>query len=660
MQSMNGQQPEGRVNDFTVAGQNSARAGLISMTPTSRIHVTPLPLGGVCLSEGFWKRWCQVNRDTTIPLGPKRLEEAGNFYDLRLAAGQVQGSYKGPVYQDSDVYKWSEAVAWERGREDAPDLAKLQAKATELITAAQAPDGYVNSYWDTHPELGRFSDLAHGHELYCAGHLIQAAVAQYRATGEGGLLKVAIRFADYLVAVFGADRREGVPGHPEIEMALVELYRLTGNDQYLNLAKYFVDARGRGLIIENRFGLAYYQDRIPVRNATSLEGHAVRALYFAAGATDVAIETGDEALLQALERQWADMVATKTYITGGMGARWEGEAFGEAYELPNDRAYCETCAAIGSILWSWRLLLATGDGRYADLIERTLFNAMVSGLSLDGERFFYVNPLQLRKGDDEMSSRSPGRGRQAWYGTACCPTNVMRFLASVEQYFCTQSSQGVQLQQFASGVIFLAREGAPVELRVATDYPWDGKVEIEVLSSPAAPWVLSIRIPGWCRSPQVTVNGEVQDGDVTGSRYAEIKRAWMTGDRVSVEMPMPARRTRAVRALESAYGSVALERGPLVYCIEQRDCPEGTEIECIRLDEREEEAAGAESLLGGVVTLKVPVVFAANPGSAVPYAEEIAPESYGPSTRVTAVPYYAWANRGVGPMRVWIPRIEQA
>jgi uncharacterized protein len=646
------------MDDLASVERNSADAGLVSPTLGPLARLTPMSLGGVRLSDGYWKGWCEVNRSTTIPLGPKRLEEAGNLFDLRLAAGRETATYRGPVYQDSDVYKWLEAVAWERGREEDPELAELHSELTELITAAQEEDGYLNSYYQSHPDLTRFSDLAHGHELYCAGHLIQAAVAQFRATGEDGLLHVAIRYANYLVAVFGPGRREGVPGHPEIEMALVELYRLTGSRPYLDLARYFVNSRGHGLIVENRFGPAYYQDRVPVRQATSLEGHAVRALYLAAGATDVAIETGDDELLQALERQWTDMVATRTYLTGGLGARWEGEAFGDPYELPNDRAYCETCAAIGSVMWSWRLLLATGNGRYADLIERTLFNAVVPGVSLDGDRFFYVNPLQLRRGDDSMSSRSPGRGRQTWYGTACCPTNVMRFLASVEQYFWTQSAEGVQLHQFASGEVVADHAEGDIRLSVMTGYPWDGRVEIGISSSSPSPWTLSVRIPSWCHDPTLAVNGTNQEIRRSPLGYAEIHRTWSPGDEVVIELSIPVRKTQAIRSIDASHGSVALERGPLVYCIEEMDCPEGSSLERIRIPDSDVRVGPADETLKGVVTLEVPAVFAERDQAAFPFGEEIQSERYGGVEQLRAIPYYAWANRGIGPMRVWLPRVQ--
>jgi len=365
------------------------------------------------------------------------------------------------------------------------------------------------------------------------------------------------------------------------------------------------------MVGENHFGLAYFQDSVPVRKATRVVGHAVRALYFAAGATDVALETGDEELLAALERQWADMVESKTYITGGMGARWEGEAFGEAYELPNDRA---------------------------------LFNAVLSGLSLDGERFFYVNPLQLRKGDDQMSSRSPGRGRQAWFGTACCPTNLMRFISSIEQYFWTRSDRVLRLEQFAAGMVSVDLGDGGIELQVATDYPWAGRCEIRVSASPDVPWTLSVRNPSWCQEARLQINGDDAPAEV-----------------LVVEMAMPVRRTRAPRMIESAYKSVALERGPLVYCVEQMDLPQGADLNFMRLaDGRDEINEKDTEDLDELVGISVPVVFAERPPAGFPYAETVPHETYAEPVRARAVPYFSWANRGVGPMRVWVPEVEQS
>ena len=628
--------------------------------PTSNAQVVlrPLTLGGFRLIEpGFWGERQRLNGEATIPLGRRRLEEAGNFHNLRLAAGLVSGDYQGPLYQDSDVYKWLEAVAWELGRRASPDLAGCQKDITELVAAAQRPDGYVNSYFQVHPEVARFSDLAHGHELYCAGHLVQAAIAQKRSTGDEGLLEVAVRFADYLVDEFGPGRRTGVPGHPEIEMALVELYRLTGQERYLALARYFVDARGKGLLENIRFGPAYYQDRVPVRNATSPEGHAVRALYLAAGATDVALETNDGELLAALIAQWRDMVATKTYLTGGLGSRWEGEAFGEQYELPADRAYCETCAAIASVLWSWRLLLATGESRYADVIERTLFNALISGVSADGTAFLYVNPLQLRDGDDAMSSRSPGKGRQAWFGTACCPTNLMRFLACIDQYAWTSSPRGLQLHQYMAGRVSHACANGEISLEVQTNYPWEGDVHISVSATPISPWELSVRIPAWCRAAHVAYGGSDEQLDAGTDGYLRLRRTWQPGDRLTLSLDMPARRTVALRDIDSAHGCEALERGPLVYCLEQTDL-QWCRFNQLRIAQGEVELA-PHPRLPGVVALAVPAKEALGVRRwDWPYQEEVPHEEYGPSGVVLATPYFAWGSGPVGPMRVWIPKTK--
>ena len=639
--------------------------GPTAPTASATVLLRPAPAR---IEGGFWADRLRVNRDVTIAAAAARLEDAGNFHNLRLAAGTAGGEFAGRLFADSEVYKWLEALAWEQAREPAAQLAAWESAATGLVAAAQLPDGYLNSYFQTGGrDAQRYTDLPFGHELFCGGHLIQAGVAQNRATGREELLRVATRYADHLVATFGPGRREGVCGHPEIETALVELYRLTGRGDYLDLAKYFVDARGHGLLGPGLFGTAYYQDRVPLREMRAVEGHAVRWVFLAAGAADVSAETGDRTLLDALAAQWEEMVRGKTYLTGGIGARWEGECFGDPYELPPEAAYCETCAAYGSVLWSWRMLLATGEARYADLIERTLYNAMLAGLSLDGTGFFYANPLQLRSEGYHTSSRSARHGRRPWFGTACCPPNVMRALSSLDHYLSTQDSGGVQLHQYAAGTV----RALPVELAVATDYPWDGLVEVRVAAAPSRPWTLSLRVPAWCGSPTATLNGRPVPQPPRPGEYLRLHRTWQPGDRVVLDFPMPVRRTVADERVDAVRGCEALERGPLVYCVEQRDLPAGVGVEDLRLAPGTVEAQWRPDLLGGVCVALAPgqVAEAPDPPAAgLPYHPaglHHSPGLYQPAgaglrpqrtIQFTAIPYHTWANRDLGPMRVWLPR----
>ena len=428
-----------------------------------------------------------MNREVTLLRGAEELERAGTLENLRIAAGRARGSRRGMVFSDSDVYKWLEAIAWEIGREPSAELERLALETIDLVAAAQEPDGYLNSWCQVVDPAWRWTDLKMGHEFYCAGHLIQAGVAFARTTGNVSLLTVARRFADLIVDVFGSDDDTGTDGHPEIEVALVELYRQTGERRYVELADTLTSRRGFGMFAGGRFDLPYYQDAEPVREARSIVGHAVRALYLAAGVTDIYAETGDEALLASMLGQWDDLTTAKTYLTGGIGSRHHDESIGDPYELPPDRAYCETCAAIASIMWNWRMLLVTGESRFADLLERTLYNGFLSGHSLDGESFFYVNALQSRTGDR----------RHNWNPVACCPPNVMRLLASLHHYLATTTDTGIQLHQYASSRIrAVSPVAGPVELAVKTDYPWSGTIEVEVVSTGDVEWTLSLRIPG--------------------------------------------------------------------------------------------------------------------------------------------------------------------
>lgn len=605
----------------------------------------PLPLSGARVTGGLWARQQQVNREVAIPAGWQRLGESGAFRNLRRAAGREAGPHEGPVFIDSDVYKWLEAVAWEQARTPSQTLADQQAEVTALIGAAQRPDGYLNSFVQVAGAAdARFSDLTSGHELYCAGHLMQAAVAQHRATGQRELIEVAVRFADLLDGTFGPGKRPGLDGHPLVETALAELYRETGTARYLELARYFVDARGHGRVVAGPHPAqarpaSYYCDRVPVRAADTVEGHAVRALYLAAGATDVAVETGDEELLGALRRQWDAMTATKTYVTGGLGARWDGEAFGAPYELPADRAYCETCAAIASIQWSWRLLLATGDARYADLIERTLYNAMLPGISADGSAYFYANALQVRSGAADDEPRNPANGRAGWFDVACCPPNIMRTLSSLGTLLATYDDDGIQVHQYAAAAIAAGLPAGEAELAVATDYPWDGRVAVTVVSAPDRDWTLSLRVPAWCAGARARADPDGVTAAAEPGTYLRLRRRWTPGTTVVLDLRMPVRRTAAHPRVDAVRGCVAIERGPLVYCLEQADQPAGVLVDDAQVTGGECEAAWDPDLLGGMTVVRLPGRTAGS------YAD----------LHLTAVPYFAWANRGPGPMRVWIP-----
>jgi DUF1680 family protein len=522
------------------------------------------------------------------------------------------------------------------------------------VAAAQRPDGYLNSYVQVVSGGTPHTDLAWGHEFYCVGHLIQAAVAWQRALGDDRLLSIAVRAADRIDKEFGPTGRDGVDGHPGIEMALVELTRVTGDGRYLALAARMLDLRGRGLLGDGRFGAAYWQDHQPVREAATVAGHAVRQLYLDCGAVEVAVELDDQDLLAAVRRRWQDLVGTRTYLTGGMGSRHRDESFGDPFELPPDRAYAETCASIAGVMLAWRLLLATGEAGYADAIERAVYNGVLSGVSLTGTRFFYVNPLQRRT---DRAYEPPGHGERApWYPCACCPPNLMRTLSSLEQYLASSDDSGVQLHQYAAADLRAQVPGGAVRLAVRTGYPWHGRVTVEVVEAPDRPWKLSLRVPRWCRPAVLTGPGGARPR-AAGPGYAELTRPWKAGDTVVLELDLPIRVTEPDPRVDAVRGCVAVERGPLVYCLESADLPPGVALEELRWDPRREPVAVPRPDLGEVVVgVAVPVVRGPSPGSG-PAGAGGDPASAGPDQlSAGAVPYFAWANRGAEAMRVWIPR----
>jgi len=640
-----------------VVRHETTGAGPVAPTPDAACRLRPVPVGAVTITGGLWAERRHINGTVAVPFGRERLESAGNLNNLRIAAGTKTGDAHGPVFADSDVYKWLEAAAWEYAHQPSQDLLDAQREITGIVAAAQQPDGYLDSVVQLRDGGERYRDLVMGHEHYCAGHLFQAAVAQVRCTGERALLEVAVRLADHLVRTFGDDCRHDLDGHPEVEMGLVELYRETGNRNYLQLARFFVDARGHGQMAGHGHDATYYSDRVPVREQTTVEGHAVRAVYLAAGAADLAIELNDVELLRALERQYAAMESTKTYLTGGLGSRWEGESFGDPYELPPDRAYAETCAAVGGIQWAWRMLLATGDPRYADSAERKLLNGFLGGVSLTGTHYFYVNPLQMRSDAHPDDDRSPAHGRRPWFTTACCPPNIMRTLASLPGYLATTDANGLQLHQYAPSSVTASVFGGEARISVETDYPWDGQVRVRVEQTPTQEWTLSMRVPGWAEGASLQVNGEQRPAPA-GS-YASVRRRWQAGDRIKLSLPMTVRIVEADERVDAVRGCVAIERGPLVFAVEQVDQADGAVVDDLHLDPALPAAAEHRpDLLTGVTVVTARGRVRRHIQKAWPYQQacQRTVAGDGEDIQITAVPYFTWANRGIAPMRVWLPR----
>ena len=633
---------------------SAQRSRVIVDTSESRYaRLRPLPLADVRLSDGFWEPRRRINREETLPSQYGHIEETGRLDNFRRAAGKIEAPFKGLYFNDSDVYKWLEAASWSLATDPDPDLERMVDAAITEVADAQRPDGYLNTYFTFERADERWTDFDL-HEMYCAGHLIQAAVANFRATGARRLLDVAIHFADHICDLFGPEeegKRPAVDGHEEIEMALVELFRVTGDRSYLRQALFFVDARGHGLLGEpyGRFDPSYSQDHEPLRAQREVVGHAVRALYLYSGAADVFAEIGEPDLLLALERLWCNMTTKRMYVSGGLGSRHEGEAFGGDYELPNERAYAETCAAIASVMWNWRMLLVSGDARYADLMEHTLYNAVLPGVSLDGRRFFYQNPLA----DDGTHRRRP------WFGCACCPPNVARLLASLPGYLYGLSGDAVWVHLYAESVATVDLGDQTVRLSQRTDYPWDGNVEISVEEGEGE-FGLLLRVPSWCEEGcTVAVNGNALDIPVSPGSYAEIRRTWRAGDTVHLDLPMPVRRVECHPYVAENAGRVALMRGPLLYCVEGADNP-GLDPRDLVLPADEEPSANPDpSLLGGVVALDARVEILAPDRSwedrlyRTARPEPEGSREAGPTT-ARAVPYYAWANREPGPMRVWL------
>jgi uncharacterized protein len=635
--------------------------GILNLANSPYAKLRNVPVHAVTIENGFWAQRREVNVSKSIPSMEKLLEANGRMGNFRRLIGKSTAAQRGPVYSDSDVYKWTEAAGFALQSGERPELRAAVDKITKDVVAAQQPDGYLNTYYVGEHAAQRMEPRAQqwGHELYNMGHFLQGAIACYRATGDRTLLDAGIRFVnDFLLPNFGpgADKKPLFSGHPEMELALVELYRMTGDKRQLDLAGYLLAGDSR--IQVKPWDYVYHFCGTPFTSRKHLEGHAVRAMYACCGATDYYLETGDAAYWKTLNVLWKDLVSAQMYVTGGVGARSDGEAFGDPYELPNARAYGESCAAIGNMMWNWRMLAATGESKYADVMERALYNGINSGMSLDGTLYCYRNPLAFDpSGGDKI--------RNEWYDTTCCPPNLERTFASLPGYFYSTSSDGVYLHLYDNSQLdWHLESGIGLKVRQKTNYPWDGGVEITVTPAEPAEFTVLLRIPGWTDTAQVSVNGKPVAGTTPG-QYLPIRRRWTAGDALRVQFNMKPQLLEANAQVIENDGRVAVQRGPLVYCLEQIDQPEGVPLRDVALNLGPKSSAQFQEefrndLLDGIILLR-------HAGTAYGESAEQSrlyfPYSSEPrksrSVSLTFIPYYAWANRTATPMQVWTP-VSQA
>ena len=619
----------------------------ISLSAAAQTQIQEVPFTQVHLNDGFWSPRIEINRTVSIPSAFHECEVNGRFDNFAIAAGLMKGEHRGDFsFDDTDPYKVIEGASYSLAVHYDAKLDHYLDSVINIIAKAQEPDGYLTTcvtnkctrlsgWWGTHKW-----EKINSHELYNSGHLIESAVAHYRATGKKTFLNVAIKNADLVCKTFGPNEgqihRPG--GHPIIEMALCKLYKVTGNKKYLEGAKYFVDETGR--CTDGHHPSEYSQDHMPILQQQEIVGHAVRAGYLYSGVADVAALTGDKAYFEALKRIWENMSSKKLFITGGIGSRPQGEGFGPNYELYNHTAYCETCAAIANVYWNYRMFLATGESKYIDVCERALYNNVLSGVSLSGDKFFYDNVLES-DGEHE---------RQKWFGCACCPGNITRFVASVPGYMYAQQGRDIYVNLYAQGKAKIGK----VELEQTTDYPWDGRISIKVAKG-AGKFAIKLRIPSWLKtSPTnnslykyndaapvyaITVNGVKVAAD--GGDYATIQRNWKKGDVIEIDFPMNVRRIVANDNAEDNRGKVALERGPIVFCLEGSDQADGKVFNKYILNSANISARYDASMLNGVMTLS---------GD----AKELQQDGTVKDVRFRAIPYSTWNNRGPQQMEIWV------
>ena len=623
-----------------------------AQTPISGYQITPVNIKNVKLTDEFWLPIIKKVQEKTIEYAIKKCEEEGRLDNFLIAGGKMKGTVKGQMpFDDTDVYKIIEGASNTLISEPNPKLEKLLDSLIGIIKIGQEKDGYLTTWRTINPakppapwvpviEGKRWESLQISHELYNSGHLIEAAAVHYEATGKKNFLNIALKNADLLVKTFGdgKDQVHGVPGHEIVETGLVKLYQITGKKAYLNLAKYFLDNRGNPKN-HTLYG-AYSQDDIPVIQQKEAVGHAVRAVYLYAGMTDIAAIENDDSYYNAVKNVWSNIVNKKMYITGGIGSRPEGEAFGDNYELPNLTAYNETCAAIGDVYWNHRLHSMSGKSDYFDVIERTMYNGLISGLSLDGQKFFYPNALES---DGVFKSNRGSCTRQSWFDCSCCPTNLIRFIPSIPGLIYSKTKDVVYVNLYASNKASIALDNNDLEISQKTNYPWDGKVTITVFPKKETEFTIKLRIPGWARNQvlpgdlytykntsiaknTVILNGETLNG-AEENGYINLTRIWKKGDIVVLNFPMEVKEVVTNSKVVGNIGKIALEYGPIVYAIEEAD--NKTNFDGISIDAKDKfEVKKEDYLLNGVNTIQ--------------------------NSKLKAIPYYSWSNRSIGKMKVWI------
>jgi uncharacterized protein len=658
--------PEG--TEESAASEKSRRdAGVIDLSRSPFAKLKTVPVSAVEIQEGFWSKRRATNIDSSIPSMHDELIAHGRMNNFLRLEGKSSAPQVGPVYSDSDIYKWTEAVGFALQSGDLPHLRVTAEAMIHDVVAAQEPSGYLDTYYQGDRKALRmlYDTQTTGHELYCIGHLLQGAIAWYRATGDRTLLDAGIRFVDdFLLPNYGpgANQKGIVAGHPEIEMALVELYRTTGKHAYVDLAGYILHGDDRIPLRPQQ--ITYMFCGIPFTSRTHLEGHAVRAMYACCGATDYYLESGDPTYWKTLSVLWDDLNRHQLYVTGGVGARETGEAFGDPYELPNARAYGESCAAIGMMMWNWRMLAASADARFADVMERALYNGINSGMSLDGRTYCYRNPLAFDpKGDSSDRHAPEGKIRNPWYDTTCCPPNLERTFASLPGYFYSTSDDGIYVHLYDNSTFnWRLQDDTALRIQQTTRYPWDGDVKMTVRPAQPCEFTLYVRIPGWSQKTMVRVNGAPL-ADVRPGVYLPIRRHWTSGDTVELTFDMTTRLLKANPAVNEDRGRVAFQRGPVVFCMERLDQPDRSAAQqspglvdyTAHLGASTTEHFDPE-LLGGVIVLEHQgSIVHSSPGTGLYYpVNEVEKLTESPTT-LRLIPYYAWANRAPSAMQVWIP-----